>query len=591
MATVASFVDALYKSFSENAGLDTKLCDFHEASGQLIIAGDKTRVVPVASLFPPYCACCDDAARGAFIKAVTEAFVHGTSDVPEGYSDCGTRLLPQLWTIEKISARKATLPEGHDLPNCGIHGEESPLPTHNMGVVLICEYIHSGRALEPIETPVLSSDLTRWGVSFKDALKVALENLRTRTKESVPANKRWEHHPTGCAQSCWHDRFDAARAALLSKLITQRKRPDGQPEAGGHVVAFATTSAVLASVSKNALGLCFMGDTLHLKMAAEDKRANANRMLSTTPFRLVKMKDSSGVDAPRHPLDQKASEGFVYRWLPYSPGGPPLRQEGEFSVPIDQSEVDAILNAAEAGQKVPVFTHEETSRPSKFQELKDKGNTLFKTGDYVKAIVAYDAALATKPAPNDKDASIVHSNAAQAMLNLARDSEEKREGCAAEAMKRALIATQLDPMNAKAHVRCAAACDYLGEKEAAAEARSKADACMATSASAEAAAKEAKLAEAQKEKAAKEAARARREELLAKEAARDALLAREKTLENEKWDAEAAKKRAETSSTKSDISEMLKDAKIAELLATGSKPQSVASIDKVFDIGTCSKAA
>merc|ERR1712193_425965 len=220
--------------------------------------------------------------------------------------------------------------------------------------------------------------------------------------------------------------------------------------------------------------------------------------------------------------------------------------------------------------------------PSKFQELKDKGNALFKTGDYVKAIVAYDAALATKPAPNDKDASIVHSNAAQAMLNLARDSEEKREGCAAEAMKRALIATQLDPMNAKAHVRCAAACDYLGEKEAAAEARSKADACMATSASAEAAAKEAKLAEAQKEKAAKEAARARREELLAKEAARDALLAREKTLENEKWDAEAAKKRAETSSTKSEIS---------ELLATGSKPQSVASIDKVFDIGTCSKAA
>ena len=28
---------------------------------------------------------------------------------------------------------------------------------------------------------------------------------------------------------------------------------------GGHVVAFATTSCVLASMSKNALGLCFMG--------------------------------------------------------------------------------------------------------------------------------------------------------------------------------------------------------------------------------------------------------------------------------------------------------------------------------------------
>jgi tetratricopeptide (TPR) repeat protein len=590
MVTVASFVDALYKSFSETAGLDTKLCEFHEASGQLIIAGDKTRVVPVASLFPPYLACQDAAAQKAFTEAVTEAFVHGTSDVPEGYSDCSTRLLPQLWTIEKISARKATLPEGHDLPNCGIHGEDSPSQVHNIGVVLVCEYMHPGGALPPIETPVLSSDLARWGVSFVDALKKALDNLRTRTKESLPAEKRWEHHPTGCAQSCWHDRFDAARAALLSKLVTQRKRPDGQPEAGGHVIALASTSVVIASVSKNALGLCFMGDTLHLKMAAQDKASKANQMLSTTPFRLVKMKDASGVDAPRHPLDQKASEGFVYRWLPYSPGGPPLRQEGEFSVPIDQGEVDAILNAAEAGQKIPVFKHDESSGPSKFQELKDKGNALFKTGEFVKAIVAYDAALATKPAPSDKDASIVHSNAAQAMLNLARDSAEKREGCAAEAMKRALIATQLDPTNAKAHARCAGACDILGEKDAAAEARAKADACLATTAAAEAATKEARLLEAQKEKEAKQAAKAKKDELLAKEAAREALLARERALEQEKWDAEAASKKAETSSAKKDISEMLKDAKIAELLATGSKPQQAVGMDKVFDVGACTKA-
>merc|ERR1711974_67902 len=276
-----------------------------------------------------------------------------------------------------------------------------------------------------------------------------------------------------------------------------------------------------------------------------------------------KIKDGSGVDAPRHPLDQKASEGFVYRWLPYSPGGPPLRQEGEFSVPIDQAEVDAVLQAAEAGQKIPVFVHEENTGPSKFQELKDKGNALFKTGEFVKAIVAYDAALATKPAPTDKDASIVHSNAAQAMLNLARDDAEKREGCAAEAMKRSLIATQLDPTNAKAHARCAAACDILGEKEAAAEARAKADACMAHNAAAEAAANEAKLAEAQKEKEAREAFRAKREEQLAKEAERDALLAREKALEKEKWDAEAAGKSAEEMPGKNDLSEMLKDAQIA----------------------------
>jgi len=108
---------------------------------------------------------------------------------------------------------------------------------------------------------------------------------------------------------------------------------------------------------------------------------------------------------------------------------------------------------------------------------------------------------------------------------------------------------------------------------------------MATNASADAAAKEAKRAEAEKEKEAKEAAKAKKEELLAKEAAREALLAREKALEQEKWDAEQAQKKMETSSAKNDISEMLKDAKIAELLATGSKPQNTC-MDKVFDIGT-----
>merc|ERR1719506_769202 len=96
-----------------------------------------------------------------------------------------------------------------------------------------------------------------------------------------------------------------------------------------------------------------MGDTLHLKVKADDVRTKAYQLLTTTPYRLLKMRDTCSGE--RHPLNQKASEGFVWRWLPYSPGGPPMRCEGEFSVPIDQGEVDAILNAAEASRAVPVF--------------------------------------------------------------------------------------------------------------------------------------------------------------------------------------------------------------------------------------------
>ncbi|CAE7834102.1 unnamed protein product, partial [Symbiodinium necroappetens] len=102
---------------------------------------------------------------------------------------------------------------------------------------------------------------------------------------------------------------------------------------------------VLASTSKNALGLCFMGDTLHLQLKAKEPK----QLLSITPMRLMKMKDRPR-DGERHPLQAPASEGMVWQWLPYSPGGPPLHSPGEFSVPIDQGEVDAILAAAENGQ-------------------------------------------------------------------------------------------------------------------------------------------------------------------------------------------------------------------------------------------------
>ena len=181
---------------------------------------------------------------------------------------------------------------------------------------------------------------------------LSLENLRARTRAGPAAAERWEHHPSGCAQSTQRDRFDAARAALLPRLVTMRKSPNELPEPGGHVVAFATPSCVLATTSKNALGLCFMGETLHLRIAAAE-----GQLLSETAWRLLKMRDGC-VDKALvgHPLTQGASEGFVWRWVPYVPGGPPLCSSGEFSLPIDQNEVDAILDNAEAGRAIPVFS-------------------------------------------------------------------------------------------------------------------------------------------------------------------------------------------------------------------------------------------
>lgn len=520
---VAAFAARLREAFDE-AGLDGQKCEFDEASGQMILHGDVTRVVPVGMLFAHFAACKDEEARNKLVTAVLEAFVDGRADAPHELRSCGDRLLPQLWPLSKISARQLTLPTGFDLPHCGLHGEAPPLKAE-LGVVLVCEYCADG--LPPIETPLLSSDLLRWGVTFEAALKTALQNLRERTKKGKDASSRWEHHPTGCGESCWKDRFDAVRVAVFPKLVATRKRPDGVEEQGGHVISFATHSCVLASTSKNALGLCFMGDTLHLQLKAKEPK----QLLSITPMRLMKMKDRPR-DGERHPLQAPASEGMVWQWLPYSPGGPPLHSPGEFSVPIDQGEVDAILAAAENGQPVPVFTKDasksKAATSEAFLRKKEEGNALFKAGDYLKAIRAYDAALA-EPC-GDGDASIAQSNAAQALLNLAGEaSGEAGRAAAAEALRRAREAISKDSTNAKAFARCAAACDILGEAEAAAEFRGHASRCEAAAQATrnqrkaeEEQRQEAKRQQREKLAAAQEAER-RREELLERERREEAL--------------------------------------------------------------------
>lgn len=230
----------------------------------------------------------------------------------------------------------------------------------------------------------------------------------------------------------------------------------------------------------------------------------------------------------------------------------------EFSVPVDQEEVDAILSAAEAGGAIPLFIHGDETKtntpPSHFTQKKEEGNALFKAGEYVKAIMAYDAALRTGP-PSDSDAAVVHANAAQALLNLSAADALRREACAAEAFRRAIMAAELDPTNVKAHLRCAASCEILGEHAAASEAKAKADACSAVRAATEALAMAAKTAEAEEKRKALEAQKAAFELAMQKKAAKEALLQRERAFEREKIDRQIAK---ESSDAGSRLSAMLR---------------------------------
>ncbi|CAE7259477.1 unnamed protein product [Symbiodinium natans] len=139
---IAAFAAQLREGFEE-AGLDGQTCEFDEASGQMILHGDITRVVPVGMLFAHFAACKDEEAKHKLVRAVLEAFADGRADAPNELHSCGERLLPQLWPATKISARQQTLPTGFDLPHCALHGEAPPLKAE-LGVVLVCQ--RSGKA-------------------------------------------------------------------------------------------------------------------------------------------------------------------------------------------------------------------------------------------------------------------------------------------------------------------------------------------------------------------------------------------------------------------------------------------------------------
>jgi len=338
-----------------------------------------------------------------------------------------------------------------------------------------------------------------------------MKNLQKRTKGegTKPPAERWQCHPSGAASTQWLDGSDSARVALLPAVAASRKREEG--DEGATVALFCANHLTLHVGSKNPLGLCYAGDMANLQTPAPE-------LLSATPWRLVKA--LADPKAESHPLRQGAGPkpeegsgqvGRVWKWIPYIPG------PGEFCVPSDQEEVDSILGACETireGGKcnIPVFgavtTAAEVEKEKEIRalKLKEAGGKRFAEQDFNGALTAYAGSLQIE-ALADADSAKVHANMAACLLKLG--GEER----AAKALRAAVEAYELDPTYGKAYGRAAQALLVLGEKDAAAEAQSKADELIAV----EDAAKKAKNDALKVKWAAKKA----REEKLAAEKAKE----------------------------------------------------------------------
>lgn len=439
-----------------------------------------------------------DKERAALVECACRAWIGGAADVPASWDAARARVLPQLWTLEWIRQKQSTLPPGVILPYCGLHGEEDST-LYDVGVVLVCDFAPEEANNTPsLETVVLSKDIRNWSISWTDALRAALDNLRARTRRleaSSPFEKRWEHHPSGCGSTLWRDRYDAARCALLPSVVARRKREDGQPEPGAHVCVFAARGLSLGSTSKNALGLCYLGDMVHTKIKP------TGDLLSSQAYRLVKVKTTQGKP---HPLVQKAGESVTWRWLPYAPAA----LSGEFSLPTSQEEVEALLECIEHGRPCPVFGPTEDqrrfeARRGAFDGSKAQGNVCFAANDWKGALQAYDRACKVASeaagdrmplyAEEPRPLAAVHANAALCFLKLA-EASEGQEALYAQALKRAMASAEADGTYAKAHDRCAKAFEALGEIGAAQESRKLYEACKKSDDAAKAEARKVALA-------------------------------------------------------------------------------------------------
>ena len=84
--------------------------------------------------------------------------------MPHTWALAQPRVVPQLWSLEKIFQKQAELVGGVVLPYCGVNGEESPLHPSmtDFGVVVVCDF---SLAASVCETPVLSRDLQQWALN------------------------------------------------------------------------------------------------------------------------------------------------------------------------------------------------------------------------------------------------------------------------------------------------------------------------------------------------------------------------------------------------------------------------------------------
>jgi hypothetical protein len=202
--------------------------DAHEF--RLVSKGSEGFQVNLGNTFREYQVAAE-AERKAILSRFIRSWIEGRKGVPEEFEDAAYDLLPGIRNRTSFELVKLQLQAQGERE---FHWPYVPIADH-YGAGLVYDLPHA-------MSQINGEQLARWGVSFTDAMEIALANLRKLSEQGL------EPLAPGVWRSPWHDNYDAARV-LLTDLI-QAHDVVGEP-----VVMIPNRDTLLLTGSDDPTGL------------------------------------------------------------------------------------------------------------------------------------------------------------------------------------------------------------------------------------------------------------------------------------------------------------------------------------------------
>ncbi len=187
---------------------DAREIRYEESHFRLVFfsKGEDSGVLNLSNLYHEYCAA-DKSDREARIREMVRAALSHLKEIPADFSDASHDIRPRLWTrgtFERLKLNQQfRRQQGGDGQN---DADKLDWPLEPVGEHLYLSLVYD---LPESVRSISNDDLEQWGVTYREAREVALQNLRTTELAYTSVGKELYVSATG-------DSYDATRLVLTA---------------------------------------------------------------------------------------------------------------------------------------------------------------------------------------------------------------------------------------------------------------------------------------------------------------------------------------------------------------------------------------